>query len=46
MPDPHNYTMGLHEVNENKALTVLGNLNHEAYHYHDVILQLEQMGLR
>ncbi|KAL9961722.1 hypothetical protein ACROYT_G030722 [Oculina patagonica] len=34
--------MGLHEVNENKAVTVLGDLNHEAYHYHGDALQQDQ----
>ena len=46
MPNLRKYTMGLHEVNENKAVTVLRDLNHEAYHYHGAALQLDQIGLQ
>ena len=38
--------MGLHVVNENKAVTVLRDLNHEAYHYPGVALQQHQPGLQ
>ena len=31
-PDHHKYPMVLDVVNENKAVTVLRDLNHEAYH--------------
>ena len=30
MPDLRKYTMDLHQVNENKAVTVLRDLNHKA----------------
>ena len=46
MPDNHKYTMGLHVVNENNAVAVLRDLNHEAYHYHGVALQRDQTGLK
>ena len=46
IPDLHKYTMGLHGVNDNKAATVLRDLNHEAYHYHGVAPQPAQIDLR
>ena len=46
VPDHHKYTMDLHVVNENNAVTVLRDRSHEAYHYYGIALKQYQTGLQ